>query len=107
MRDWQDMQREIERYEGDAWRPAAYAYGSIAIMLVVGLATDNVGLALLPIVIGMTVAIVLSGDGVECPACHATIQHGTHGNPGALLLLKNLRQCPYCQCKFGDASAES
>ena len=101
-RSWSEIEREIVRYESHAHRPAIVAFGSILVMLIVGLTTENILAGLLPLLIGMTVAIVLSSDGITCPACRATVQHGTHGNPGAIMVLKNLRQCPYCQHRFDE-----
>lgn len=54
---------------------AGVRHGSIALLVIVGVATDNVLLALLPVVIGMSIAIYLSSTiSVRCPACHSMLR---------------------------------
>jgi hypothetical protein len=74
-------------------------------MLVLGIATKNIGLALFPVFIGFPVAIVFSATlGVRCPACHRLMNDLGARGASLLTLLVNLKQCPLCQHKFDDAA---
>ncbi len=75
-------------------------------MLVIGIATDNIGLALVPLIIGLSIAIYLSSAiGVRCPACKRKMNDLGARGASMLTLLVNLKQCPLCQHKFDDDAA--
>jgi hypothetical protein len=102
---WRDIEAQLARYNKMRWLPAAWAVGSIAVMVVVGIATNNVALALLPVFVGITMAIALSGTlGVRCPACKRVMNDIGARGASSLTLLVNLKQCPLCQHKFDDAA---
>ena len=102
---WRDIEAQLAAYRKRSWQPAMWAYGSIGAMLIVGLATNNVGLALLPLAVGVTLAIVLSSTiGVRCPACKQVMNDLGARGASPLMLLVNLKQCPLCQNKFDDAA---
>jgi hypothetical protein len=104
-RSWRDIEAQLKAYEQRKWQPAAFALGSIALMLVVAMATNNVGLALLPVLVGVSIAMILSGTiGVQCLACQKVMNDIGARGASPLMLLVNLKQCPLCQNKFDDAA---
>jgi hypothetical protein len=103
---WRDIEAQLAAYRERSWQPAVYAIGSILVMLVIGLATDNIGHAFVPLIIGISAAIYLSTTlGVRCPACHRVMNDIGARGASPLTLLVNLKQCPMCQNKFDDATA--
>lgn len=103
---WRDIEAQLAAYRERSWQPAAYAFGSIFVMLVIGIATDNIGLAFIPLIIGVSIAIYLSTTlGVRCPACRNVMNDIGARGASPLMLLVNLKQCPLCQNKFDDDAA--
>ena len=103
---WREIEQQLAAYNKRKHRPLMWALGSIALMLVLAIATHGVGLLpMLPLAIGLPVAIVLSSTiGVRCPACKRLMNDIGARGAGPLMLLVNLKQCPLCQHKFDDAA---
>lgn len=105
---WRDIEAQLAAYNQRRWLPAAWAFASIAAMVVLGSATGSVGLAMVPLVIGLPIAIALSATlGVRCPWCHRNMNDLGARGASMLTLLVNLKQCPLCQHKFDDAAARA
>jgi hypothetical protein len=102
---WRDIEEQLADYNRRRWQPAAWALGSILLMVIVGGISGNVGVALFIAAIGIGAAIALSATlGVRCPACRRNMNDLGARGASLLTLLVSLRQCPLCQHKFDDAA---